>query len=109
MKIVENNVDMVLDKRVSAKEKERSTLNELKNILGLNKSPNRIEVYDNSHLNGLNPTGAMVTYEDLLFQKNSYRKFNIKSSKEKINGDYFMMRQVLKEDLNLIKNGKKNS
>ena len=81
MKIVENNVDVVLNKRVSAKEKEESILNEIKTILSLNKNPNRIEVYDNSHLNGTNPTGAMVTYEDLLFQKNSYRKFNIKTTK----------------------------
>ena len=41
----------------------------LKLYSDLNKNPNRIEVYDNSHLNGTNPTGAMVTYEDLLFQK----------------------------------------
>lgn len=107
MKIVENNVDVILDKRVSAKEKEKTILNEIKNILSLNKDPNRIEVYDNSHLNGTNPTGAMITYEDLLFQKNSYRKFNIKSSEKRINDDYFMMRQVFERRFKLDKEWKK--
>ena len=107
MKIVENNVDVVLNKRVSAKEKEKSILNEIKTILSLNKNPNRIEVYDNSHLNGTNPTGAMVTYEDLLFQKNSYRKFNIKTSKERVNDDYYMMRQVFERRFKFDKEWKR--
>ena len=107
MKIVENNVDVVLNKRVSAKEKEKSILNEIKTILSLNKNPNRIEVYDNSHLNGTNPTGAMVTYEDLLFQKNSYRKFNIKTSKQRVNDDYYMMRQVFERRFKFDKEWKK--
>ena len=107
MKIVENNVDVVLNKRVSAKEKEESILNEIKTMLSLNKNPNRIEVYDNSHLNGTNPTGAMVTYEDLLFQKNSYRKFNIKTTKERINDDYYMMKQVFERRFKFDKEWKK--
>ena len=107
MKIVENNVDVALDKRVSAKEKESSTLHTVKKVLKLNKVPNRIEVYDNSHLNGTNPTGAMITYEDLLFQKNSYRKFNIKTSKEKVNDDYFMMRQVFERRFKFDKEWKR--
>ena len=107
MKIVENNIDVVLDKRVSAKEKEKSILNEIKTILSLNKNPNRIEIYDNSHLNGTNPTGAMVTYEDLLFQKNSSRKFNIKTSKERVNDDYYMMKQVFERRFKFDKEWKK--
>lgn len=107
MKIVENNVDVVLDKRISAKEKEKSILNEIKIILNLNKDPNRIEVYDNSHLSGTNPTGAMITYEDLSFQKNSYRKFNIKTSKDMVNDDYFMMKQVFERRFKFDKEWKK--
>ena len=107
MKIVENNVDVVLNKKVSEKEKEKSILNEIQTILSLNKNPNRIEVYDNSHLNGTNPTGAMVTYEDLLFQKNSYRKFNIKTSKERVNDDYYMMKQVFERRFKFDKEWKK--
>ena len=107
MKIVENNVDVALNKRVSEKEKEKSILDEIKSVLSLNKNPNRIEVYDNSHLNGTNPTGAMVTYEDLLFQKNSYRKFNIKTSKERVNDDYYMMKQVFERRFKFDKEWKK--
>jgi len=107
MEMVENNVDVVLDKRVSAKKKEESILFEIKNKLNLSKDPNRIEIYDNSHLNGTNPTGAMVTYEDLLFQKNSYRKFNIKTTKNKVNDDYFMMRQVFERRFKFDKDWKR--
>ena len=89
MKIVGNNVDVFLKKGFS-KEKEKSILNEIKTTLSLSKNPNRIEVYDNSHLNGANPTGAMVTYE-IYYSKNSYRKFNIKTSKDRVSDDYFMM------------------
>ena len=107
MEMVENNVDVVLNKRVSAKKKEESILYEIKNTLNLSKDPNRIEIYDNSHLNGTNPTGAMVTYEDLLFQKNSYRKFNIKTTKGKVNDDYFMMRQVFERRFKFDKDWKR--
>ena len=49
----------------------------------------------------------MVTYEDLLFQKNSYRKFNIKTTKDKINDDYFMMRQVFERRFKFDKDWKR--
>ena len=102
MQMVENNVDVVLDKRVSAKKKEESILYEIKNTLNLRKDPNRIEIYDNSHLNGTNPTGAMITYEDLLFQKNSYRKFNIKTVKGI--DDFAAMREVVYRRYKRVKN-----
>ena len=49
----------------------------------------------------------MVTYEDLLFQKNSYRKFNIKTTKNKVNDDYFMMRQVFERRFKFDKDWKR--
>ena len=107
MKIVENNVDAILDKKVSAKKKENLILIELKKKLKLKRIPRRIEIYDNSHLNGSNPVGAMVIYEDLLFHKNSYRKFNIKNCKPRINDDYFMMKQVFERRFNFDKEWKR--
>ena len=59
------------------RKKEVKILEQLRLKLKLNKTP-RIEIYDNSHLNGSNPVGAMVTYENLIFMKSAYRKFNIK-------------------------------
>ena len=49
----------------------------------------------------------MVTYEDLLFQKNSYRKFNIKTSKERVNDDYYMMKQVFERRFKFDKEWKR--
>ena len=74
----------------------------LKKAFSLKKIPNRIEVYDNSHLGGENPTGAMVVYENGEFKKNSYRKFNIQN-KSKTFDDYYMMKQVMMRRFNLEK------
>ena len=108
MEMVENNIDIALNKKISEKKKEVKILEQLRLKLKLNKTPKRIEIYDNSHLNGSNPVGAMVTYENLIFMKNAYRKFNIKTYQEKINDDYFMMKQVFERRFKLDKEWKKN-
>ena len=56
----------------------------------------RIEVYDNSHISGSNPVGAMIVAGAEGFNKFSYRKFNIKDKKITPGDDYSMMRQVMK-------------
>jgi excinuclease ABC subunit C len=55
--------------------------------------PNRIEVYDNSHIMGTNATGAMIVAGPEGYRKNSYRKFNIKSART--DDDFGMMKEVL--------------
>ena len=55
--------------------------------------PNRIEVYDNSHIMGTNATGAMIVAGPEGFRKNAYRKFNIKSAQT--DDDFGMMKEVL--------------
>ena len=67
---------------------------DLKETFNLPKIPKRIEIFDNSHLSGDNPLGAMVVYENYKFCSNEYRKFNIRGV-EKTSDDYFMMKQVL--------------
>jgi excinuclease ABC subunit C len=64
--------------------------------LGLPNSPRRIEVYDNSHIQGSNAVGAMIVAGPDGFIKNQYRKFNIKSEGLTPGDDYAMMREVLK-------------
>lgn len=66
----------------------------LQKTFGLPSYPKRIEVYDNSHIQGTHPIGAMIVATHEGFQKNAYRKFNIQFS-EKTNDDYAMMREVL--------------
>jgi excinuclease ABC subunit C len=55
----------------------------------------RIEVYDNSHIQGSHPVGAMIVAGPEGFEKNSYRKFNIKSKDISPGDDFAMMREVL--------------
>src|SRR4051794_2651694 len=63
--------------------------------LGLTHPPKRIEVYDNSHIQGTNAVGAMIVAGPDGFIKNQYRKFNIKSQGPTPGDDYAMMREVL--------------
>src|SRR5215510_3574611 len=63
--------------------------------LGLPQAPKRIEVYDNSHIQGSNAVGAMIVAGPDGFMKNQYRKFNIKSEGLTPGDDYAMMREVL--------------
>ena len=57
--------------------------------------PRRIEVFDNSHIQGSNAVGAMIVAGASGFVKNQYRKFNIKAADLTPGDDYAMMREVL--------------
>jgi excinuclease ABC subunit C len=63
---------------------------------GLPAPPERIEVYDNSHIQGTNAVGAMIVAGPNGFEKSQYRKFNIKSADLAPGDDYAMMREVLR-------------
>jgi len=63
--------------------------------LALPQVPKRIEVYDNSHIQGTNAVGAMIVAGPDGFMKNQYRKFNIKSEGLTPGDDYAMMKEVL--------------
>ena len=62
---------------------------------GLEASPERIEVYDNSHVSGTNQVGGMIVAGPEGFQKSQYRKFNIRSTELTPGDDYAMMSEVL--------------
>jgi excinuclease ABC subunit C len=57
--------------------------------------PQRIEVYDNSHIQGTNALGGMVVAGPEGFQKGQYRKFNIKRAETRPGDDFAMMREVM--------------
>ncbi len=65
-------------------------------VLALEAPPERIEVYDNSHIMGTNAVGGMIVAGPEGLQKSQYRKFNIKSSELTPGDDYGMMREVLR-------------
>ena len=74
---------------------QRELLEGLAEAFGLEAPPQRIEIYDNSHVQGTNAVGAMVVAGPDGFQKPEYRKFNIKSADLNPGDDYAMMREVL--------------
>ena len=89
-----SNAREALARRMAERGTQRQLLEGVARVFGLDGPPERIEVYDNSHIQGSAPIGAMVVAGPEGFVKNSYRKFNIKS--EGAAGDDFaMMREVL--------------
>jgi len=63
---------------------------------GLEAPPERIEVYDNSHIQGTNAVGGMIVAGPEGFMKGQYRKFNIRSTELTPGDDYGMMKEVLR-------------
>jgi excinuclease ABC subunit C len=74
---------------------QRALLEGVAETFGLDAAPKRIEVYDNSHIQGANAVGAMIVAGPEGFQKAEYRKFNIKSADLTPGDDIAMMREVL--------------
>lgn len=89
------NAREALERRMAEKASQQKSLQQLANILGLEAPPVRIEVYDNSHIQGANATGAMIVAGPDGFEKKQYRKFNIKTGTLTSGDDYGMMREVL--------------
>ena len=73
---------------------QKDMLKQLAKKLKLQKPIKRIEIYDNSHIQGHAPVGAMVVAGEEGFMKAHYRMFNIKAEALKAGDDYAMMRQV---------------
>jgi excinuclease ABC subunit C len=88
-----SNAEDALGRRLSESATHRRLLDGLAEVFELDGTPDRIEIYDNSHLSGTNPVGGMVVAGPLGFEKNQYRKFNIRSAAG--NDDFDMMREVM--------------
>ena len=94
MEQAQRNAVEALDRRLAESTTQAKLLREVADLFALAESPDRIEVYDNSHIQGTNAVGAMVVAGPEGFRKGQYRKFNIKN-KETVPGDDFaMMREV---------------
>jgi excinuclease ABC subunit C len=89
------NAREALARKLADTSSQRRLLEALARTLGLARAPQRIEVYDNSHIQGANAVGAMIVAGQEGFRKNQYRKFNIRSAALAPGDDYGMMREVL--------------
>ncbi|MDB5360243.1 MAG: uvrC [Rhodospirillales bacterium] len=103
-KLVEHamaNAREALGRRLSESSTQQKLLAGVATALGLDAPPARIEVYDNSHIQGTNAIGAMIVAGPEGFMKSAYRKFNIRGegaapgTEFKPGDDYAMMREVL--------------
>ncbi|HRJ66524.1 MAG TPA: excinuclease ABC subunit UvrC [Alphaproteobacteria bacterium] len=88
------NAREALARRMADAQAQEVLFEKLAEVFGLDAPPERIEIYDNSHIAGTHTLGAMVVATPEGLQKNAYRKFNAKSD---ITGgdDYGMMREML--------------
>lgn len=94
MRHAEQNAKEALARQVSESASQRKLLNGVAEAFGLDSAPERIEVFDNSHLQGTNQLGGMIVAGPDGFMKNQYRKFNIKDETTQPGDDYAMMREV---------------
>lgn len=93
MQQASRNATEALDRRLAESGTQAKIMREMTEFLELAEVPARIEVYDNSHIQGAKAVGAMVVAGPEGFIKNQYRKFNIKSAQS--NDDFGMMREVM--------------
>jgi excinuclease ABC subunit C len=89
------NAREALARRLAESSSQRMLLDGLKERFDLPRVPRRIEVYDNSHIQGAHAVGAMIVAGPDGFVKSQYRKFNIRSTELTPGDDYAMMREVL--------------
>ena len=89
------NAEEALERRLAESTTQAKLLREVAELFDLAEPPSRIEVYDNSHIQGTNALGAMVVAGPEGFRKGQYRKFNIRDKTVVPGDDFGMMREVL--------------
>jgi len=92
MEQAKRNAVEALDRRLAESTTQAKLLREVADLFELPEPPDRIEIYDNSHIQGTNALGAMVVAGPEGFRKGQYRKFNIKQAAT--DDDFAMMREV---------------
>jgi excinuclease ABC subunit C len=90
-----DNAREALGRRLAESSTQAKLLEGVAELFGLDGSPARIEVYDNSHIQGTNAIGAMIVAGPEGLMKSAYRTFNIRSTDLTPGDDYAMMREVL--------------
>lgn len=89
------NAREALGRHLSDSASQRKLLEAMAETFGLEQTPRRIEIYDNSHIQGTNAVGGMVVAGIEGLSKKHYRTFNIKSKELSPGDDFGMMREVL--------------
>ncbi len=95
MQMALTNAREAMSRHLAVSVSQRELLKKLRDLLAMSETPARIEIYDNSHIQGNQAVGAMVVADRSGFLKNSYRLFTIRSDELTPGDDYAMMREVL--------------
>ncbi|WP_439602017.1 excinuclease ABC subunit UvrC [Devosia sp.] len=90
-----NNAREALGRQLAEGATQKTLLEGVATLFGLEEPPRRIEVYDNSHISGTNAVGAMIVAGEEGLNKKYYRTFNIRSTDITPGDDFGMMREVL--------------
>ena len=101
-KVIENaleNAKAAIERKIAEEASVKSNLEEFAKVFNLPRLPKRIEIYDNSHIQGSYAVGAMVVATPDGFDKKQYRTFNIKNP-DITNDDFAMMKEVLTRRFN---------
>jgi len=95
MEQASRNAVEALDRRLAETGTKAKIWREMADFLELAEEPTRVEVYDNSHIQGTNALGAMVVAGPEGFRTGQYRKWNIKRPETAPGDDFAMMREVM--------------
>ena len=102
----QRNAVEALERRLAETGTKARLNRELAEFLEMDTPPQRIEVYDNSHIQGTKAVGAMVVAGPEGFEKGQYRKFNIREAQS--NDDFAMMREVMARRFRNFAEGEEN-
>jgi len=97
------NAREALGRKLAETQSQQKIFAAVQKVFDLPEAPKRIEIYDNSHIMGTNMVGGMVVAGPEGFEKNSYRKFNIKDQEIEPGDDYGMMREVMRRRFGRLK------
>ncbi|WP_273145842.1 excinuclease ABC subunit UvrC [Oceanicaulis alexandrii] len=92
----ERNAKEALGRTLAESQSQAKLLDGVAKVFELEERPDRIEVYDNSHIQGTNALGAMIVAGPDGFDKQSYRRFNMKGDDAATNDDFAMMKAMLR-------------
>ena len=95
VKQANQNARAALEQKVTKEELHQNQLNALAELIGMEQTITRVEIYDNSHIQGSKPVGAMVVANQQGFDKKSYRLFNFAEDKSQAGGDDFAMMELM--------------
>tara|TARA_R110000868_G_scaffold106587_2_gene292218 strand:- start:3302 stop:5194 length:1893 start_codon:yes stop_codon:yes gene_type:complete len=92
----QSNAREALARKMSESASQTHLLKGVQRVFELEEMPQRIEVYDNSHIQGTNALGAMIVAGPEGFEKNHYRRFNMTGEDAATNDDFAMMAAMMR-------------